>query len=128
MGSVSPLHSKCQSRATSSRPHQSWGVTLSPALPPGTVLPPALRMHRLLLLSCLWLLAAPPVSGIFQRPTGTPGREQGLVGGQGAWERSRAGGQDVEPCREQGLQGELGTAVWCWRGEVMLGRSRQSRG
>ncbi|XP_041320856.1 hyaluronan and proteoglycan link protein 2 isoform X2 [Pyrgilauda ruficollis] len=29
-------------------------------------------MHRLLLLGCLWLLAAPPVSSIFQRPTGTP--------------------------------------------------------
>ncbi|NWX29223.1 HPLN2 protein, partial [Notiomystis cincta] len=29
-------------------------------------------MHRLLLLGCLWLLAAPPASSIFQRPTGTP--------------------------------------------------------
>ncbi|XP_050840765.1 hyaluronan and proteoglycan link protein 2 [Serinus canaria] len=38
----------------------------------GSVLPPALRMHRLLLLGCLWLLAAPPGSSIFQRPTGTP--------------------------------------------------------
>ncbi|XP_010562490.1 hyaluronan and proteoglycan link protein 2 isoform X1 [Haliaeetus albicilla] len=38
----------------------------------GTALPPALRMHRLLLLSSLWLLAAPPASSIFQRPTGSP--------------------------------------------------------
>lgn len=85
-----------QSNATSYRPHGSRGVShsmsLTPALPLGSVLPSALGMHRLLLLSCLWLLAAPPASTIFQRPTGTPGREQGLAGGQGAWVRIRAWG------------------------------------
>uniref|UniRef100_A0A8C0EYI3 Hyaluronan and proteoglycan link protein 2 n=1 Tax=Bubo bubo TaxID=30461 RepID=A0A8C0EYI3_BUBBB len=48
--------------------------------PPGTVLPPALRMHQLLLLGSLWLLAASPASSILQRPTGSPGREQGPGG------------------------------------------------
>lgn len=90
------------SRATPSGPHQSQGVShctsLTPALSPGTVLPPALRMHGLLLLGCLWLLAAPPASSIFQRPTGTPGREQGLAGGRGAWVRIRAWGAGCGAC------------------------------
>ncbi|PKK17686.1 hypothetical protein A306_00000470, partial [Columba livia] len=43
-----------------------------PALPPGTVLPPALRMRWLPVLGSLWLLVVPPASSIFQRPTGSP--------------------------------------------------------
>lgn len=75
-----------------------------PALPPGTVLPPALRMRWLPVLGSLWLLVVPPASSIFQRPTGSPGRHRGTGGAQGAAAR---GG--------------------CWQRGVVLGLSSQGR-
>nr|XP_021387969.1 hyaluronan and proteoglycan link protein 2 [Lonchura striata domestica] len=54
------------------RKHSPESRSLEAAVCSGSILPPPLRMHRLLLLGCLWLLAAPPGSSTFQRPTGTP--------------------------------------------------------
>uniref|UniRef100_A0A8D0EGE8 Hyaluronan and proteoglycan link protein 2 n=1 Tax=Strix occidentalis caurina TaxID=311401 RepID=A0A8D0EGE8_STROC len=56
----------------------------------------ALRMHQFLLLGSLWLLAASPALSILQRPTGSPGREQG-PGGQAVDDAGR-GATATLPC------------------------------
>lgn len=69
-------------------PGLSSCVALTPLLPPGFLQSPALKMHRVLFAS-LWLLAASPTSSIFQKPTGSPGREQGWEQDTAAWGRCR---------------------------------------